>query len=256
MPLTRSRTEMGDHSRTPYDASFFAEHTEGSLTSARAVIHVVLEFVRPGSVVDVGCAQGEWLCAFQERGVKRVKGYDGAYVDTSRLLIAASDFCPADLSQPLVIDGTYDLAISLEVAEHLPARVAADFVRTLTQAAPVVLFSAAVPGQGGTRHINEQWSAYWKALFARHGYRRLDPIRPRIWRDRGIERWYRQNIFLYASAATLATSPELKAEADLADGMDLDLISTNHLSRLTTVRGLAIEMPRVIWRAVKRRFGW
>jgi hypothetical protein len=49
----------------------------------------------------------------------------------------------------------FDLAISLEVAEHLPEGSAGALVSTLIEAAPVVVFSAAIKGQSGTNHINE-----------------------------------------------------------------------------------------------------
>ena len=62
-----------------------------------------------------------------------------------------------DLAQPLQIDRRFDLALSLEVAEHLPPECGSEFVQTLTDLSSVILFSAAIPFQGGTDHLNEQW---------------------------------------------------------------------------------------------------
>jgi len=248
-------TTVAPQAISPYDAKFFAHQADGSLRSARIVVPIVMELFRPESVIDFGCGVGAWLRAFAENGVDDYLGLDGGYVDPARLVIAPSRFRTADLSAPRPIGRAYDLAVCLEVAEHLSPSAARALVRVLTAAAPVVLFSAAIPGQGGTHHVNEQWPAYWEALFARHDFRRLDPIRPRVWRDTRVDSWYRQNLFIYASAATVAASPDLRAEAELTGESGLELIRAEHLARLTTARGVLAEAPRAVWRAVRRRLG-
>jgi hypothetical protein len=106
--------------------------------------------------------------------------------------------------------GRFDLAVCLEVAEHLPASSAEAFVKFLTGLAPVVLFSAAIPGQGGTNHINEQFLSYWVKLFSQSGYHPLDVIRPIIWNDERVPFWYRQNIILFANDSDETWSGLLK----------------------------------------------
>jgi hypothetical protein len=113
------------------------------------------------------------------------------------LLIPADHFTAADVSALQPPDRAYDLALSLEVAEHLPHEAGPQLVRYLTQAAPQVLFSAAVPGQGGVGHINEHWLSYWAGLFKEHGYLPLDALRPQIWHRSEIAWWYRQNLMLF-----------------------------------------------------------
>lgn len=171
---------------TVYDESFWANHLKCLVQSARVVVPVVTELVGPQSVVDVGCGIGAWLGAFAESGVKVVRGLDGDYIDRRRLCFDVSSFTAVDLRTSIEIPGKYDLAVCLEVAEHLPARQAGSLVTALTGAAPVVLFSAALPGQGGTSHINEQWPEYWRRLFEARGYWMLDPIRPRICEDNRV----------------------------------------------------------------------
>jgi 2-polyprenyl-3-methyl-5-hydroxy-6-metoxy-1,4-benzoquinol methylase len=65
------------------------------------------------------------------------------------------------LIQPLDLEKEFDLVVSLEVAEHLPASAADQFVNTLVKHGKKILFSAAIPGQGGQDHLNEQWPDYW-----------------------------------------------------------------------------------------------
>jgi hypothetical protein len=170
---------------------------EAAKDSAAVVAPLLYELLRPESLIDVGCGAGAWAAAFSGLGAE-VMGIDDG-IDESRLLIPADRFVPHDLTTPVALRGGFDVALCLEVGEHLPERAAAILVASLTGLAPVVAFSAAIPGQRGIDHVNEQWPAYWEHLFATHGYRPLDLVRPRIWRDERVEPWYRQNLLVYAS---------------------------------------------------------
>ncbi len=193
--------------RHAYCDKFLADLAETTLGSARAIAPIVMELVRPTSVIDVGCGLGAWLLAFQECGVSRLRGIDGHYVDRTHLRVDPSCFVAADLaSGSFSIEGRYDLALCLEVAEHLPERNADRLVQVLTEAAPVILFSAAVPGQGGVNHLNEQWPDYWSELFRYRGFRMIDALRPKI-RDNSRVAWfYRQNLLVYVSELAVNNS--------------------------------------------------
>src|SRR5690606_3308787 len=93
-------------------------------------------------------------------------------------------------------------------AEHLPQECAETFVSSLCDHADRIIFSAAIPGQGGQNHINEQWTDYWGEIFYQYGYRRYDVIRPAIWNLDDVDVWYRQNIFLYARGDRTTTGFE------------------------------------------------
>lgn len=181
-----------------YDRPYFDTFREASRSSAAAVAPRVVELVQPRSVVDVGCGVGEWAAAFKAAGVGDVCGVDSAAVEGD-LAIDAAEFVAADLTQPLDLDRTFDLAVSLEVAEHLPPEAADGLVATLCDLAPVVLFSAAAPHQGGHLHLNEQWPDYWAQRFAAQGYRVLDCLRREFWTDSRVEWWYAQNVLVFAT---------------------------------------------------------
>ena len=185
----------------PYDDRFFNSQVTSSLASARAVIPIVLDLIKPGTIVDFGCGRGTWLKACQELGVGSILGLDGNYVDRTALLINERDFQDVDLKRPIQLDRQFDLALCLEVAEHLPAKCARTLINSLAAAAPVILFSAAMPGQGGTSHTNEQWPLYWERLFAERGMRKYDVVRPLIWHNRSISDCYRQNLYLFIADA-------------------------------------------------------
>jgi len=182
---------------TLYDQVFYDMIDERSRLSARVVVPLVAKHVPISSVCDVGCGRGVWLRTFLEHGTKVIRGLDGGYVDKNRLHIPQLYFRPTDLSQPLQLEERFDLAVSLEVAEHLPQHCAAEFVRGLTQLSDCILFSAAIPGQRGTGHVNEQWQHQWASMFLEHGYEAFDIVRPAVWADDRVDWWYRQNTLLY-----------------------------------------------------------
>jgi hypothetical protein len=190
--------------RTPYGPSFFARIDEGSRRSAEAIAPLLLELFSPTSIVDVGAGGGHWAAACLAAGVLDVLAIDGPWAPQSTRQTPAGEFLEHDLSAPLVLDRTFDLALCLETAEHLPASAAPGLVQALTDAAPVVVFSAALPGQGGDGHINEQPASYWAGLFADRGYACFADLRRRIWNDGTAEVWYRQNVLCFVRRSELA----------------------------------------------------
>jgi hypothetical protein len=180
-----------------YDAVFFGWQEKGSASSAAAVAPLISALVKPETVIDIGCGLGTWAAQWPD-----ATGVDGDWVLRNRLCIPRENFIAHDLTQPLAIDQHFDLAVCVEVAEHLPATAARQLVATCCQLASVVVFSAAVPGQGGVGHLNEQWPSYWAKLFKKHGYAPYDLLRDAIWWDQRVEWWYRQNLLIFTTAAT------------------------------------------------------
>jgi SAM-dependent methyltransferase len=142
--------------------------------------------VDPKSVLDVGCGTGTWLSHFVGEGISDCIGIDGPWAASADLLIDRDKFVGANLEAPPKLDRRFDLTISFEVAEHLPQERAAGFVEYLCSTAPVVAFSAAIPLQGGTNHVNEQWPDYWIEMFRRNRFACLDLIRPAFWNNANL----------------------------------------------------------------------
>jgi SAM-dependent methyltransferase len=188
------------------------------------VAPLVLQMIRPRSVIDVGCGQGAWLAVFKELGVADIHGLDGDYVDRNKLAIPNDAFFAHDLTRPFHLERSFDLVVSLEVAEHLPADCASSFVASLTGLGPVVLFSAAAPYQGGKQHVNEQWPAYWAKRFQQKGYVPVDCLRRRIWTNPSVDWWYAQNIFLYVEHDYLQDHRVLRREYKTAGPDALALV--------------------------------
>jgi len=180
----------------PYDAAFFSAIKDLSFSSASRVLPIVQSLIGFKSVVDLGCGSGTWLAACRGMGSADFLGIDGSYVDASTLAIDKACFMAHDLTVPLDIAKRFDLAISMEVAEHLPESAADVFIDSLCSLSDSILFSAAAPGQGGNNHLNEQWPEYWDRKFRQHGLQTIDCLRAAIWDDEAVAPWYRQNAFL------------------------------------------------------------
>jgi SAM-dependent methyltransferase len=231
---------------TPYTGEFYQDHREVSLRSAREIVPLVLRLVQPRSVIDVGCGIGTWLSVFREHGVADVRGIDGNWVDRTRLIIPEDRFSAVDLRRPFELDQRFDLAVSLEVAEHLPAESAVGFVESLTRLAPAVLFSAAIPFQGGAGHINEQWPEYWVEHFARSGYRVIDCIRGAVWRNADVEWYYAQNTLMFADREALGRSPGLRAKVERTVTSQLSLVHPRkYLKAVTEMRRLLLTAEEI-----------
>jgi SAM-dependent methyltransferase len=193
-----------------YTQRYYDAFKDSSRASAEAVIPIVAEWLEPKSVIDLGCGMGSWLSVWQQRGCE-VRGVDGPWIDRTMLAIPDARFVVHDFSRPYEAGETYDLAMSLEAAEHLSEKAGASLVEALTSSAPAVLFSAAVPGQAGKNHVNCQWPAYWSRLFAMRGYAVIDVLRTMIWEDSRVDWWYRQNIMLYVERDQIHKWPRLSA---------------------------------------------
>jgi SAM-dependent methyltransferase len=188
---------------TPYTAEFYEGNVRSSIPSAAPVLRLLRELYAPTSIVDVGCGSGAWLTAAGELGFTTLKGYDGPWADPARFTSAAIDFTPVDLEhdEPK-IEGRYDLAMSVEVAEHLSEKRSDVIVDALCAASDVVLFGAAIPGQGGVHHVNEQPQSYWVAKFIARGFTPYDVIRPAIWDNPDVKVWFKQNTLLFVKDST------------------------------------------------------
>jgi hypothetical protein len=193
-------------------------------------------------------------------GVKDVIGIDGPWTETAKVLIPKELFDVIDLSSNIDLKRKFDLVISLEVGEHLEEKAAPQFVENLIRHGDVILFSAAIPLQGGFGHLNEKWQSYWRRLFESRGYRGFDVVRPVFWNDTEIHYWYRQNCLLYISERNeqiLASALELRR--GVYDSIEpLDLVHPEKYHIMVSYEAIALrrlfpKLPKAVFRAVRRK---
>ncbi|MEP3420327.1 MAG: methyltransferase domain-containing protein [Erythrobacter sp.] len=231
-----------------YGTDFHANRDARTRAAARHIIGKVIDWVDPKSACDVGCGVGTWLAVARELGIEDVHGFEGPWAKTANLVLDSDEVSFQNLEAKVEADRKFDLAISLEVAEHLDPSRAAGFVGDLCALSDCVMFSAAIPLQGGTGHINEQWQSYWADHFQSKNYIAFDPIRPLIWQDESIAFWYRQNMLVYAREGSEAAAKLAKVTSGTATM--LDLVHPDQY-----LHAEAAQPARAISRKVKKAFG-
>ncbi len=248
-----------------YDEAFYQEVGQIAYRSAQVLVPLLMDLLHPRSVVDIGCGAGAWLSVFHQHGIEDYLGVDSSWVEPSTLVIPPDHFFTHNLDRELTLPRQFDLVLSLEVAEHLPPEAARGFVHSLTRLGPVVVFSAAIPEQGGVCHLNEQWPEYWAALFAGFGFVPVDCIRPRLWSQPAVEWWYAQNTLIYASQEALtrfglqpAGDPVATQLSIVHKDMYLKIVGKYHAARARAdleqvpLRKLLGALPGALSRYIRR----
>jgi len=237
-----------------YPREYLEVIRELARTSAKVIVPIVIDLVDPKSVVDFGCGTGSWLAVFRELGVLEVLGIDGDWIARETLEIPRDCFLVLDLERPVILERGFDLVLALEVAEHLSRDSANTLVESLTEAGSVVLFSAAIPFQGGPHHVNEQWPEYWVEKFRARGFSVIDCIRRRIWNDPRVAWFYAQNTLLFVRGDAIEKNASLNREWKRASDLPLSLV---HPLKYTQIADPSNHPPsKIFWDAVnwlKRR---
>ena len=244
----------------PY-ASF--QRRDEALECARVYLQYLWQFFQPVTVLDVGCGSSTWLKACHELGSKTLFGLDGEWSSQSLMIDPDINFRGIDLNKPFLAPEKVDMAINLEVAEHLEPSTGPHIIKSLTDSSDVVLFSAAYTGQGGYGHINERPHSYWAELFATHDFTPFDLFRPVFWDNEKIFMWYRQNIFLYVRKDS-ASYQRIKSHG-VNEITNIGFMNCPH-PELYDSKCAPPELPPVsfrshladlipsLWRALRRRF--
>lgn len=193
--------------RHKYTGAYYKRIQEGAIRSAEATYKAI--GFQGGSVIDIGCGVGEWALYNP-----KYEGVDWS-VPLDKLLFPIDNYFNADLNGvdidglewfgddaewPGSVGSKFDLAICLEVGEHLNPDRADFLVSLLCNSSDTVLFSAAIPFQGGTGHINEQWQSWWAEKFYDNGFgaAMCYPVKD----NPEVELWYRNNMVLYRRGDT------------------------------------------------------
>lgn len=246
-----------------YDETFYRYIQRGATSSAQVIVPIVVDRLKIDSVLDVGCGAGAWLAEYHKQDIPVCIGVDGDYVSSSTLLIPPSTFVARDVSQPFELGQRFDLVQCLEVGEHIPSVASRALVANLVKHSDCVLFSAAIPGQGGENRINEQTYEFWRAIFAEHGYAPYDFLRPLLRGVTAVESWYRHNVMLYVATGSptrllpvvaQARVPENEFIADVSSGSYkmrtriLAVLPVTWLSHLAVLKHRCILLSRLITR--------
>jgi SAM-dependent methyltransferase len=188
-----------------YNSEYYAYVDREAVRSAPVIVRSVIRDLRPARVLDVGCGTGALLSEFKNQGVCGV-GLEYSEAGLEMCRSRNLEVFPFDIEsgeEPRV--GAIDIVTCFEVAEHLHESHADRLVQLLTKAGRVVVFTAAVPGQGGgADHVNEQPHEYWIAKFESAGFRfdAETSCRWRVeWSSSGAASFYSQNAMVFSRSS-------------------------------------------------------
>lgn len=222
-----------------YDSEFYNNINEGSLKAARIIVPLIIDLFSPKSVVDFGCGTGSWLSVFKNNNIPNIIGLDFGSLTHDQFETPKNSFMKVDLSEYIDLNQRYDIALCLEVAEHLPENKSRNLIGNLIRHSDIIIFSAAIPGQHGRNHLNCQYPSYWKNIFSQHMYLCFDPFRKLIWNDSSIPFWYRQNILVYVSRKVIGEYSILDnyicSDNDLVHPAMLKHVIDNYKNRLSEI---------------------
>ena len=193
-------------SENAYTPEWFSHQSQDSVDSAKIVVPIILEKYRPTSVIEFGCGVGAWGSIFIKNGISKYIGVDGSYINPGQLLFDGAFFRTQDLNESKFIE-KFDLCLCLETAEHIVEENARQLVATLCNSANVIVFSAAIPSQSGTNHVNERWQTYWASIFQEFGFEADTKLREELWLDGTVSWWYIQNLVTYKKVAHVPSIP-------------------------------------------------
>ena len=182
---------------TAYDEELLERNEREARSSAEIIVPFLLSRYHPRDLLDIGCARGLWASIAHAAGVF-VFGIDDAEIPPDKLLIPEDRYIRLDFESDIrSVRADYDMALCLEVAEHLTPGSGDRLVEWLCRSAKTIVWSAAVPFQGGSGHINEQWPSYWHERFRKLGFEPDGMPRLALWHTKSIQPYYRQNLMVY-----------------------------------------------------------
>jgi hypothetical protein len=128
----------------------------------------VVQRIQPKRVLDAGCAMGLLVESLRDRGVD-AEGVDISSYAIDHVADAAKPYCRVG-SIADELSSRYDLIVTIEVLEHVPAPVGEAAIANFCRHTDDVLFSSTPGDYREPTHVNVRPAEYWAELFAEQGF--------------------------------------------------------------------------------------
>jgi len=231
-------------------SNFLFQSTASIYNGVQAVLDEIMPYLADvQSIMDFGCGMGCWSAVLHKKGFSRFQLIDHPSIPLDKILFPdKACFLGVDLDKELPAVIKSDLVICTEVLEHFSTKRSLELLDFITDCADLILFSAAIPGQGGVGHMNEQRHAFWHNEFSKRGYKWFDGFKPALVHQKEIPFYLRQNLFFYYKPTA---SFRFQGKANFTPE-DMELVHKNILNRPLTLKELYRNFPSALRRFIKR----
>ncbi len=225
--------------------------TDQTLSSTRIIVKVINKYLpKINSVIDLGCGMAAFAKAFQENGSNEITIIDHPKLDVSKCVVKDNyTFTPCDLDIAIPVVQKVDLLICTEVLEHIGYNRSLKVLDYIVSCSDIILFSAAIPRQGGLGHINEQRHNFWISEFRKRGFQNFDLFKLDLINNTEVLYWLRQNLFIFHRNqpvdSILNTMPIL--------GNEFELVSSYVLNKEYGISEILKKIPSSLYRSIKNR---
>ena len=187
-----------------YSTDFYQSVTSRAVIASEVALGTILKNFVAQSVIDIGAGDGVWTSTALSIGNPTrltVVDLPGSTFKLLQKVDKSIKKITLNFENDMLKNGEpYDLGICVEVIEHISTGRALLLLDWISVNCCTVMFSGAIPGQGGTHHINEQNQSYWLNVMMARGFIPIDNIRPQLYRNGKIPQYYRNNIFFFINS--------------------------------------------------------
>ena len=191
-PMHTTLQEDGIDKSGAWTGKSFHHMTDDNFGTA---LITLLKELKISSVTDLGCGTGDYVKRIAGAAIS-VQGFDGN--PTTAELDVSGGLCvgPVDLTKERTWNMT-DAAMSIEVAEHIPAQFEDKFVDNLVSSARyLVILSWAEPGQGGEGHVNGKTAVAVNQKMKERGWEKNEGFTCQLQSSANLP-WIRANVQVF-----------------------------------------------------------
>ncbi len=151
-----------------YNYDFHKSIENDEIPQADRLGYYIKTYIKPNQFHDFGCSTGIYVKSVKQHNIPAT-GFE--FSDEAVKNAVTSNIIQCDLTNPLYTEKIPNtLGLCLEVLEHIDDKDWKPVLENIVNNCDKLIFSAAVPGQGGVGHINCRPKIDWIKRFHSLGW--------------------------------------------------------------------------------------